>query len=98
MAMLGCLYSEVCAHRQCPKISNSQGIVSFSLSAFRPLKSRIITHIRGLVTPLITTLNPKPSIPTEPFKGTPIRGLITPLLTTHVSDEGLRLRIWGFRV
>ena len=40
----------------------------------------LITHIRGLITLLITTLNPKPYNPKDPFKGTL---LITPLITTH---------------
>ena len=40
----------------------------------------LITHIRGLITPLITTLNPKPYNPKDSFKGAL---LVTPLITTH---------------
>ena len=39
----------------------------------------LTTLIRGLITLLITTLNPKPSNPIDPFKGTL---LMTLLITT----------------
>ena len=38
----------------------------------------LITHVRGLITPLITTLNPSPYKPYRTLKGTPA----TPLTTT----------------
>ena len=43
----------------------------------------VITHIRGLIPPLITTLNPKLPNPYRSLKGTPLKNLITPLITTH---------------
>ena len=39
----------------------------------------LIIHISGLIAPLITTLNPKPEIPIEPFKGT----LKETIIATH---------------
>ena len=40
------------------------------VSGFMSRASKVITHMRGLITGLITTLNPKPEIlnPAEPLK------------------------------
>ena len=85
------------------------------LLGFTCLVSRVITRvtilitlIRGLTTLLITTLNPKPYNPIDPFKGTllitlritVIRGVITlPMnLQVGIRDQTLGFRGWGLRV
>ena len=67
----------------------------------------VITHIRGLTTPLITTHEPpsRPStlypcrIPIDPFKGT-LKGTLITTPEPPSGDLKLRLsgrRVWDFR-
>ena len=48
----------------------------------------LITHIRELITPLITTLNPNPYKPYRTLKGALKGTPITPLITTHEPPSG----------